>query len=187
MTTRYSTATSIDGYIADEDGSLEWLFQFEESEDQADDLAAFVAGVGAVAMGSTTYEWLLAHEDLLEDPERWPYEHPTWVFSSRDLPAVAGADVRFVSGDVSPVHADMVAAADGDFVWIVGGGDLAGQFYDAGLLDEVVLAVAPVTLASGAPLLPRRITDPPLRLLEVDRSGDALVVLTYEVQRADAA
>ena len=54
-------------------------------------------------------------------------------------------------------------------VWIVGGGDLAGQFADAGLLDEVVVSIAPVTLGGGAPLLPRRIE---LRLDELGRNGD---------------
>ena len=51
----------------------------------------------------------------------------------------------------------MVGAAGDRNVWIVGGGDLAGQFADAGLLDEVIVSIAPVTLGGGAPLLPRRI------------------------------
>ena len=63
----------------------------------------------------------------------------------------------------------MVEAADGRDVWIVGGGDLAGQFSDAGLLDEVIVKIAPVTLGAGAPLLPRRIE---LRLEELARNGD---------------
>ena len=184
--TQYSTATSIDGYLADSDGSLDWLLQFEETEDQEEDYAQFIDQVGAVAMGSTTYEWLVEHEDLPEDPELWPYEVPAWVFSSRELPVVDGADIRFVEGDVAPVHAEMVRAADGKNVWLAGGGDLVGQFHDQGLLDEIILAVAPVTLASGAPLLPRRITNPPLRLVDVERFGEVFAVLTYEVQRSDA-
>ena len=186
MTTQYYTATSIDGYIADEDNSLDWLFQFGDRDDIEgvdDDYSQFVDQVGAAAMGSTTYEWLLDHENLLENPEKWPYEIPVWVFSSRDLPTVGGADVRFVQGDVAPVHADMVTAADGGNVWLVGGGDLVGQFHDSGLLDEIILSVAPVTLASGAPLLPRRITAPPLKLVDVQQYGDVFAALTYEVQQ----
>ena len=53
--------------------------------------------------------------------------------------------------------------------WVVGGGDLAGQFADAGLLDEVLVSIAPVTLGAGAPLLPRRLE---LRLEETGRNGD---------------
>ena len=69
----------------------------------------------------------------------------------------------------APVHAEMAAAAGGKNVWIVGGGDLAGQFADAGLLDEVIVYIAPVTLGSGAPLLPRCVE---LRLEELGRNRD---------------
>ena len=62
---------------------------------------------------------------------------------------------------------EMVAAAGGKDLWVVGGGDLAGQFADAGLLDEVWVQYAPVTLGSGAPLLPRALD---LELLEVARN-----------------
>ena len=81
-------------------------------------------------MGSTTYEWIVDHEDLRNQPEKWAYRQPTWVFSSRTLPAIPGADVRFVAGDVAPVHAQMLEAAQGKNVWLVGGGDLVGQFHD---------------------------------------------------------
>jgi dihydrofolate reductase len=185
MKTQYYTATTINGYLADEDNSLDWLFQFgeiEESEGVRDDYPEFIDQVGAVAMGSTTYEWVIEHENLLENPEKWPYEVPTWVFSSRELPTVDGANTRFVQGDVAPVHTEMVEAADGKNVWLVGGGDLVGQFYDNGLLDEMILNVAPVTLASGAPLLPRRITTPPLKLVNMQKYSDDFAVLTYEVQ-----
>ena len=164
MKTQYYTATSINGYFADEDDSLEWLFQFgqvEQIEGVKDDYPRFIEQVGAVAMGSTTYEWIVEHEHLLEEPEKWPYEVPVWVFSSRELPRVDSASVRFVQGDVAPVHAQMVEAADGKNVWLVGGGDLVGQFYDNDLLDEIILSVAHVMLSSGAPLFPHRITTPP--------------------------
>ena len=181
MTTQYYTATSIDGYLADEDNSLDWLFQFGDVEGMDDVYARFIKEVGAIAMGSTTYEWVVEHENLLEDLEKWPYDVPTWVFSTRELPVVEGADIRFVEGDVVPVHAEMVNAADGGNVWLVGGGDLVGQFHDHGLVDELVLTVAPVTLASGPPLLPREITSPPLKLVDVQQYGDVFAVLTYEV------
>jgi dihydrofolate reductase len=162
--TQYYTAATLDGFIADPDNSLEWLFNRKRDEGGALDYADFIAEVGAIAMGSTTYEWILDHETA-----KWPYEQPSWVFTHRDLPVVTGARVEFVSGDVAPVHEAMVRAAGGKNVWIVGGGDLAGQFADAGLLDEVLVTIAPVTISAGAPLLPRRIE---LSLEEVARNGD---------------
>ena len=185
MKTQYYTATSINGYLADEDNSLAWLFQFgeiEQIEGVKDDYSRFIEQVGAIAMGSTTYEWIVEHENILENPEKWPYEVSVWVFSSRELPTVDGANIQFVQGDVVPVHAEMEEAADGKNVWLVGGGDLVGQFHDNDLLDEIILSVAPVMLSSGAPLLPRRITTPPLKLANV-QTGDAFVILTYEVQK----
>ena len=184
MKTQYYTATSLDGFIADPQNSLAWLMQFEGPA--GDGYTNFIRDVGAVAMGSTTYEWVLAHERLLEsDPPRpWPYSQPTWVFSSRDLPTVPGADLRFVRGDVLPVHREMAAAAGNRNLWVVGGGDLAGQFHDQGLLDELIITVAPVTLGGGAPLLPRAITTPPLRLLSATAHGDTFVELRYEVRNA---
>ena len=120
-------------------------------------------------------------------PGGWPYALPTWVFSSRTLPGVPGADVRFARGDVRPVHRAMVAAAAGKNVWIVGGGDLAGQFHDAGLLDELFVQVGSVTLGAGKPLLPRAITQPPLRLVSARAIGTGFVELHYEVPRAAPA
>ncbi len=71
------------------------------------------------------------------------------MFTHRELELPTGADVRLTQADVSTVHAEMVQAAAGKDLWVVGGGDLAGQFADAGLLDEVWVQYAPVTLGSG--------------------------------------
>lgn len=183
MKTQYYTAASLDGFIATLDDSLEWLFPLGEIE--ATSYPTFIRDVGALAMGSATYEWMLRHVVGPEAKQRqpWPYQQPAWVFSSRSLPPVPGADIRFVRGDVRPVHAEMVAAAGGKNVWIVGGGELAGQFYDHGLLDELFVQVGSVTLGAGKPLLPRAITNPPLRLVSVRAVGTGLAELHYEVPR----
>lgn len=181
MKTQYYTATSINGYLADENNSVDWLFQFGEIESMKDHYPRFIKQVGALAMGSTTYEWILEHENLLKNPDKWPYEIPAWVFSTRKLPVINGADIRFVRGDVVPVHSEMAEAAGGKNVWLVGGGDLVGQFHDQGLLDEIILTIVPVMLRSGAPLLARNITTPPLKLIDVQKHGDVFATLTYEV------
>jgi dihydrofolate reductase len=169
--TQYYTATTLDGYIADENNSLDWLFEVDrETEGGEHSFAAFFAGVGAMAMGATTYEWVLEHEQVLEDPEkwrRWYGDTPTWVFAHRTVPPVRGAPIHVVQGEVAPVHEEMTRAAAGKNIWLVGGGDLVGQFADQGLLDEILVGVAPVTLGSGAPLLPRRLTASQLELVDV--------------------
>ena len=182
--TQYYTATSIDGFIADQHNSLDWLFQVDSNSGD-DPFSSFFSGVGAFAMGATTYEWVLRDDNLLAQPEKWREWYgdiPSWVFTHRSLPRVPGADITFVSGDVRPVHGAMVEAAEGKNVWLTGGGELVGAFADHGLLDEIILGIAPVTLGGGAPLLPRRLLSPHLSLVNVDRVGQ-FVYLTYAVRR----
>lgn len=179
--TQYYTATTLDGYIADEHNSLDWLFEVDREGDG--DYAAFFAEVGAMAMGRTTYEWVLEHERVLDEPEKWRGwygETPCWVFTHGTLPVVPGASIAFVQGDVEAVHGEMTRAAGSKNTWLVGGGDLVGQFADRGRLDEILVGVAPVTLGGGAPLLPRRLTASQLRLVEVAQDGQ-FARLTYRV------
>ncbi|VTU26223.1 hypothetical protein SRS16CHR_03815 [Variovorax sp. SRS16] len=181
MKTQYYTACSLDGFIATDDHSLEWLFPLGDINDTS--YPGFIQGVGALAMGSSTYEWMLRHvvKPGTKEGAAWPYQQPAWVFSNRELPGLPSAAIHFVRGDVRPVHEAMTLAARGKNVWLVGGGDLAGQFHDAGLLDEIIVQVGSVTLASGKPLLPRRIVSPPMQLKEAKLVGPGFAELTYAV------
>ncbi len=170
----YYTATTLDGYIADEHDSLAWLFEQHNDEHGPAGYAEFIAGIGAMVMGATTYRWLGDHQRT--SGEEWGYDIPCWVFSHREQEPL-GAGIRFVSGSVGEHHAAITASAGERDVWVVGGGDLAGQFADLGLLGRIVLSIAPVTLGAGRPLFPRRHD---LSLVEVDRNGD-FVVATYDV------
>jgi dihydrofolate reductase len=184
MKTQYYTATSLDGFIATEDDSLEWLFPLGDVNETS--YPQFIAGVGALAMGSSTYEWMLRHVIRMHSaqPGKWPYTQPAWVFSSRVHQPIPGADIRFVRGDVRPVHAQMVEAAHGKNIWLVGGGELVGQFYDAGLLDEVIVQVGSVTLGKGKQLLPRRIAGAgAFKLVDARRVGPGFAELRYEVPK----
>jgi dihydrofolate reductase len=177
--TRFYTATTIDGFIADPDDSLDWLM--ESDSGGVDRFGPFFTGIGAFVMGATTYEWMLRHAELVT----WPAVYgdvPCWVFTHRELPPIPGANLTFVSGAVRPVHEAMTAAAKGRDIWLVGGGELAGAFADEALLDELVLAVAPVTLGAGKPLLPRRLTSARLTLTSVEQSAQ-FAYLSYAVGR----
>ncbi len=177
----YDTATTFNGWIADRHQSLNWLFAVDQ--DGVDSEGLRPKDAKALVMGSTTYEWIVDHEDMLVQPEKWKQFHgdkPVFVFTSRQLAAPAGADVRFVSGaiaDMLPMLRD--AVGDGD-IWVVGGGDLAGQFLDAEALDEIRLAVAPVALDGGAPLLPRNAGADRLRLVSASAHGQ-FARLVYSV------
>jgi dihydrofolate reductase len=182
--TQYYTATTLDGYIADENNSLDWLFEVERGTGGEDNFASFFAGVGAMAMGRTTYEWVLDHERLLDEPDKWRRfygDTPCWVFTHKTLPTIPGAALTFVKGDVKPIHEQMTGAAACKNVWLVGGGDLVGQFADERLLDEILVGIAPVTLGAGAPLLPRRLTAAQLELVDVARDAQ-FARLTYRLR-----
>ncbi|MGJ9421359.1 dihydrofolate reductase family protein [Aeromicrobium sp. CF3.5] len=183
MATIYYTATTLDGFLATPDHGLDWLFEVPGSDVAEDAIPDFTSSVGALTMGSSTYEWVVRHENLLEHPEKWREwygDRPTWVFTSRSLPVLEGADIRFTRAPIAQVHAEMVAGAGDRDVWLMGGGDLVGQFADAGLLDRVVVTIAPVTLGAGAPLLPRDIRSDRLTLVSVVQRGQ-FAELTYDV------
>lgn len=167
---RYYTATTLDGFLADDTDSLAWLFRQHIDEDGPGNTAAFLADVGAQVMGATTYEWVLEHE------REWLPEIPTFVFTHRDLEP-ANEHVSFVAGSPADHRSTFEAAAGGRDVWVMGGGGLAGEFAAAEMLDEVSVSIAPVVLGSGKPLFGGAFD---LALQECDRNGD-FVVARYDV------
>jgi dihydrofolate reductase len=171
--TVYYTATTLDGFVADEAQTLDWLLSRQVDHNGPMGYEPFIAGVGAIVMGAATYRWVRAHD------EGWSYSQPCWVLTHHPGQPPEGADVRFTADDVGAVHAELVAAAAGRDVWVVGGGVLAAQFALRGLLDEVVVSIAPVTLGAGRPLLPAHVE---LRPLEVAANGEFACV-RYAVVR----
>ncbi|MCC5929150.1 MAG: dihydrofolate reductase [Cyclobacteriaceae bacterium] len=181
MKTQYYTATSLDGFIATENDSLEWLFPLGDLNNSS--YPDFISQVGALAMGSSTYEWIFRNSDKVaeETGSPWPYTQPAWVFTRRKLPVIEGNNIHFAKDDVRNYIEQMREAAQGKNIWIVGGGDLAGQFYDAGLLDELIIQIGSVTLGKGKPLFPRTVLSPVLNLKSVQHMGSGMAELHYEI------
>ena len=192
--TQYYCAASLDGYIAELDDSLDWLLHYEGSfegdgvepgpQGTGGAYENFYEGVGALVSGATTYEFVLDH---LDGNGEWPYRgKPYWVLSSRDLPMPDGeqVDVRLVNAKVADLHEEMVAAAGERNLWIVGGGNVASQFADEGLLDEVLVTVVPVVLGAGKPLFERRLPGSEMQLSGTRVFDTGMVELRYEIKRA---
>jgi dihydrofolate reductase len=141
--------------------------------------------VGALVMGSATYEVILQELATGFRPE-WPYEaRPTWILTSRELPRPAGAEdhVRMFSGPVRDVHEEMLTAAAGRHLWVVGGGNVASQFAEAGLIDEVLVNVVPVVLGDGKRLFERRLPRS-MQLIRVRPFENGMVELRYRLATA---
>jgi dihydrofolate reductase len=194
-TTIYYGASSLDGYLADAEDNLDWLLNYRGSFDhegadpgpmgEGGSYERFYARVEALVMGSVTYEWILDHLDVAGDNE-WPYKgKPSWILSSRELrlPEGEGVDVRVADTPVRELYREMSAAAGDGVLWIVGGGGVASQFADEGLLDEVHLTVVPVVLGGGKPLFERPLPSGALQLVGTRAFRNGMVELRYAVCR----
>ncbi len=177
----YDTATTLNGWIADRRDSLDWLFAVDQDGLPAEGLIPKDAT--ALVSGSTTYHWVVQHEEMLGQPEKWRQ----FFGDTPTFPDVAAAsrvpDQRQRIGDrtcdepdVGPGGHRQVSGREN----VIGGGDLAGQFLDAGALDEIRLSVAPVALDGGAPLLTRNAGADRLRLVSASAYGQ-FARLVYSV------
>jgi dihydrofolate reductase len=186
---QYYCAASLDGYIAEADDTIEWLtgydgdYQGEGVEPIEGSYGSFYEEVGALVSGSVTYEFVLGQLNRGID---WPYKgKPCWVLSSRELPIPEGEgiDVRIVNAPASELYDEMVASAGAGHLWVVGGGNVASQFADDGLLDDVRVTIVPVVLGAGKPVFERRLEGGAMRLTGVVPRDNGMVELRYEVRR----
>ncbi len=139
-------AASLDGMIAGEDDSLEWLFKYDDMNLGEHDYRTFIKRIRTVVMGRATYDFIAAQ------PSPWAYgDQRVIVVTSRPIEAPKGAlEIR---SDVDALIEELRGHDDGD-VWMLGGGKLQMAFLERGALDELELYVIPELLGGGRPLFP---------------------------------
>lgn len=165
---RLFIATSLDGYIAGPKGGIDWLFH-----DQDYGYTAFARSVDTVLMGRKSYEASLGFGE-------WPYpDMAAWVFTRRPE-AFDDPRVTFTARPPADVVAGIRKKAGKD-LWLLGGGEIVRAFLEAGLVDEMAVAVHPVVLGRGIPLFPEGTRRTALRLTGSRAYGSGLVMLTYAV------
>ncbi|MEA5571118.1 dihydrofolate reductase family protein [Calothrix sp. UHCC 0171] len=136
-------ATSIDGFIARTDGSIDWL-PLPEVDGEDYGYAKFYNSIDAVVMGSRTYEQVLGFGD-------WAYPGKlTYVFTNRHL-STTRTDILFIRGSIEKVILD-VKQRGFKRVWLVGGGNVISSFMNRGLVDEYIITIIPIILGSGISL-----------------------------------
>lgn len=170
ITVSYYVACSLDGFIADADGGIDWLSDFHtKGEDFG--YTKFYQSIDAVVMGRTTYEQVLGFGD-------WPYrDKPCWVMSRHPVQA---APSEIIATNFSPPEVLAEIEARGfERAWLVGGGAVAGSFRSQHLIDEYLITVLPIILGEGIPLF---VDDAPaqrLQLVEAKQRGGGVVSLHY--------
>ena len=165
----YYVAASLDGFIADSDGGVGWL-----PDGEANDCgyAEFYSGVEALVMGRRTYDQVLSFGD-------WPYPgKPAYVFT-HSLPGESPEWVRFVQVSAVDFAQDVADRHTGQ-VWLVGGANLADQFLQAGLIDQIVVFVMPIVLGRGVPLFGGAGSPTHLELGSAETHADGIVQLSYQ-------
>src|SRR6184192_935638 len=168
----YYVASSLDGYIASADGSVEWLRPFQaQREDHG--ATALHASVDALLLGSHTYEFAL-------QLGQWPTpDKPSWVFTKRDL-RILHPSITLTSQSPSEVVADLTKRGFRK-VWLMGGGKLAASFHVDGLISKYIIAIFPVLLGSGIPLLATHsCPQETLSFVSAESFKSGIVQLTYE-------
>lgn len=176
-------AASLDGFIARRDGRVDWLDtsdRFEGGETLTPDaIAAFLGTIDCYVMGSRTYETALNFE---AKGFGWSYgDKPTFVLTRRTLPKIRET-VEFHAGDLERLVNERLKPAFRS-IWVVGGGEVAGECLRRGLADEVRYSIVPVLVGDGRSFFDRLDTDVPLHLLESKAYTSGIVALRYEVKK----
>ena len=164
-------ATSLDGFIATKEDSLDWLFAYDDLDLGAHDYRKFIKHIRTVVMGRGTYDFIAS------DDAPWAYgEQRVLVVTSRPIPAPKGPlEVR---SDVDSLVSELRSLGDGD-VWLLGGGQLQMAFMERGALDEIEIYMMPELLGGGRPLFPPTGFRASPRLLQASALDRGCVRLHY--------
>ncbi|MBD3107560.1 dihydrofolate reductase [Bacillus sp. AGMB 02131] len=136
-------ASSLDGYIATKDDSLEWLLNVDGEGDNG--YSEFYESVDTILLGKRTFDWIMK-----QDTEEFPYKNKKcYVFTKSSIEDTE--DVKFINEDVTK-FVEKLKSQDGKNIWIVGGGELLHSFIKEKLVDELIITIAPTILGNGIPL-----------------------------------
>ncbi|MCK8099917.1 hypothetical protein C7B63_09325 [Bacillus halotolerans] len=158
-------AVSLDGMIAREDGSVDWLDEFEGEGDNG--YSEFYQTVDTVILGRSTYE----HIKILT-PD-FPYQDKTCYVFTGTPDSYHDKHVTFIDEDIK-AFTGRLKQQKGVNIWIAGGAELVNTFMKEDAIDEYIITVIPVVLGSGIPLFHEQNTETKLRLTDMKRFGQAV-------------
>lgn len=166
-------ASSLDGYIATENNTLEWLFNVEGEGDNG--YSEFYQKVDTILMGRKTYDWVI--ENVTGE---FPYANKEcYVFTRTSF--ANHENVKFINEDVID-FTNKLQKKEGKNIWLVGGGELIYSFIKEKLIDELIITIAPVLIGRGIPLFKQGDFELNLSLIRT-RNFNQFVELHYKVKK----
>ena len=175
MKVTYYVASSLDGYIAKEDGDVSWLEELDISLEEAG-YDKFYSTVDALVMGRKTYEMIINFG-------QWPYgDKPIWVCTSNEIKAMEGCNLQ-VGNTPKPAY-QSASEMNIKHLWLVGGGSLASSFLQNNLLTNVSLSLMPIILGSGIKLFGTLPNPVKLTKHKPEPHGSGMLQLEYTIRNA---
>lgn len=172
---KFYVAASLDAYLSDENGGVDWLMPFQNvSYDYG--YALFLSSVGYIVSGSKTYE------QARNFPGGWnfPGTH-SFIFTSRNLETDGRKDIELWNGSVENIT-DVLREKKKD-TWLLGGAKLAGEFFNRNAVDELILSIMPVVLGKGMPLFDGILKNIPMKLTDSETFPNGVVQLKYDIKK----
>jgi len=164
-------ATSLDGFIANEKGKVDWLEKYT-GKDVENDYNKFVKGISSIIMGSKTYKQILGF-DL------WYYgKTPCYILSHKKMKTFENSNVEFYSGNIKKLLSKVKRKSKKN-IWLLGGANVAQKFLKEGLVDEIQLAIIPETLGKGIPLF-KKIKNK-FKLIKVEKMKNGTILAKYKI------
>ncbi len=166
-------AMSLDGFIASENGSVDWLIGQEPDNQGMGSYEEFISDIDTVILGYTTY-----HQILTElSPNAWPYsEMQSYVLTHRN--AQSSENIHFVNAEVSELVKDL-KENDGKDIWICGGASVANQLIKNDMIDIFRITIIPTILGKGLPLFNPDNNEIKLKLMNASATN-GITELIYE-------
>ena len=166
-------ATSLDGFIARKDGSIDWLSPYENGPEDYG-YKDFLKTVGIVIMGNTTYKQVLTFGEF-------PYRGKDCFVFTRNKENRKDENVTFVSKNAKDF---VIQLSENKNIWLVGGASIIDEFLKFDLIDEFIITIIPILLGEGIPLFKERSNEKKLKLIDVKTFDPGLVQLYYKRKRS---
>jgi dihydrofolate reductase len=166
-------ATTIDGFIARENGSLDWLFNLPNPNQIDHGYGDFISGIDTVVLGRKTYE------DILGFGIEWPYGNCTSYIVTNNSNYSVSTDNTLVLNELNKSAIELLRSKSSANIWVVGGGEIISRFLNCAEIDEMILSIIPIILGKGISLFPGEPKETEFELIRSEAFETGVVNLSY--------